>query len=326
MSPGRPTLDDVLNGTAPAPYTLAAYEAFLVSQHCPETLEFVTESRKYAEKYEHALKELKTECITTESDEGFDLMLDWNRILDVYVKPGAPREINIPAEERDDLISHECEPTLPPPEALNPCVKRMYDLMSDSIFIPFCNSLKAPSHAQTYTAISDLSSRMGMEPSRTFDDRGGMHRREASKSQPQRSGTASSGTTFEHSRSSVGHRPTQSSSLSSALGKQSADRPSTLVSNSSARSETVLSDSNSGGENTPPPGDMDSVMTPPTTPPTSDLGTTSSAPMQGPTSNPKPNPFKQQRSDSGGWGRKMNKFFGGGGAAAGNKKRSSFLE
>ena len=315
-SPGRPTLEDVLNNTAPSPYTLAAYTAFLSQQHCLETLEFVTESRKYSAKYEEAAAQLKESSVTTECDQGFDLMLDWMRLLDVYVKPGAPREINIPAEERDDLINYPYEPTLPPPEALDPCVKRMYDLMSDSIFIPFCNSLKAPSHAQTYTAISELSSRMDMEPSRTFDDRG-MHRRVPSKARKSSPPKSSGSATFEPSRSPT-HRPTQSSSLSSALGKQTANRLSTHVSHSSAMSESALTDSSGGGGGeTPPPGEHESVMTPPTTPPTSDLGVSNTAQASGPTSHA----FKPQRSESGGWSRKMNKIFGGG-----NKKRSSFLD
>jgi Regulator of G protein signaling domain len=325
MSPGRPTLEDVLNNTAPSPYTLAAYTAFLSQQHCLETLEFVTESRKYSAKYEEAAAQLKQSSVTTASDEGFDLMLEWTRLLDIYIKPGAPREINLPAEERDDLIGYPYEPTLPPPEALDPSVKRMYDLMSDSIFIPFCNSLKAPSHAQTYTALSELSGRMdSMEPSRlTFDDRQGMHRRGQSKSH--RSPTTPSASNFEASRSQTSNRPTQSSSLSSALGRQAGSRLSAHISNSSAVSESALTDSSGGGGGggggggeTPPPGEPESAVTPPTTPPNSDLGTGSTAHPSGPTTHP----AKPQRSESGGWSRKMGKFFTGGGS----KKRTSFLE
>lgn len=116
MSHGRPTLEEVLNNTAPAPYTLASYTAFLSQQHCLETLEFVTESRKYSAKYEEAAASSEESRVTTASDEGEDLMMDWTRLLDVYVKPGAPREINLPAEERDDLIRYPYEPTLPPPK------------------------------------------------------------------------------------------------------------------------------------------------------------------------------------------------------------------
>lgn len=317
MSPGRPALEDVLANTAPPPYTLAAYTAFLSQQHCLETLEFVTESRKYSAKYEEAAAQLKDSSISTSTDEGFDLMMDWTRLLDVYVKPGAPREINLPAEERDELIHCSYDPILPLPEALDPAIKRMYDLMSDSIFIPFCNSLKAPSHAQTYAAFSELAGPLDqIDTSRTYDERSQMHRRMQSKGHGRRSPSATSAASnFEPSRSPTGHRPTQSSTLSSALSRQQANRLSTHISQSSAISESALTDSSGGGGDTPPPGEHESVMTPPTTPPTSDIGTSSNLQMHGPTTNPKP-----QRSESGGWSKKMNKFFGG------NKKRTSFLE
>jgi hypothetical protein len=318
MSPGRPTLEDVLNNTAPAPYTLAAYTAFLSQQHCLETLEFVTESRKYSDKYAEAVAQLKESSIKSSTDQGFELMMDWNRLLDVYVKPGAPREINLPAEERDELISCSYDPILPLPEALDPAIKRMYDLMSDSIFIPFCNSLKAPSHAQTYTALSELTAMDDMDTSRTYDERNQMPRRMQSRGQGRRSPSATSASNFEPSRSPTGHRPTQSSSLSSALSRQQANRLSTHVSQSSAISESALTDSSGGGGDTPPPGEQESVMTPPTTPPTSDIGMGSNVQVNAPTTHP----IKAQRSESGGWSRKMGKFFGSGG----NKKRTSFLE
>ncbi|RMD39307.1 hypothetical protein DV735_g5824, partial [Chaetothyriales sp. CBS 134920] len=296
----RPSLEDVLNNVAPPPYTLAAYTAFLSQQHCLETLEFVTESRKYREKYENAATKLDGAEVTTESDEGFELMMDWNRLLDVYVKPGAPREINLPAEERDDLVEQPYEPKLPSPDALNPSVKRMNDLMSDSIFIPFCNSLKVMPHAQTYNPMSDWSFREDGDHSLPLEH---THRR--SPSNPSLSPAPSS--SFAPSRSPPSQNQ-QSSSLSNALGRQSGNRLSTHVSNSSAKSgpisDAALSDSD---RDSPVPGEQDSVMTPPTTPPTIDVG----AGSQGIAVSATSHPLKPQRSESGGWKRMGMKFFGG---------------
>ena len=310
LSPNRPTLDDVLNGTAPAPYTLAAYTAFLSQQHCLETLEFVTESRKYGSRYSEAVAAIpKLELLTTETDDGFELVQMWTRLLDVYVKPGAPREINLPAEERDDLVEYPYEPNPAPPAALEPSVKRMYDLMSDSIFIPFCNSLKVPSHAQTYSAISELSSRTDFDPSRmTFDDRSGMSRR----TQPVRKGSPPIGSTSFAPRGSPPQtRANHSSSLSSAINRSSAgnNRLSTHVSHSSAASEAALTDGSDPDEGV--------VMTPPTTPPTSELGGHGQHHRQAaPTTHPQ---FKPQRSESGAWKKTM-KFFGGRSDSSGGKK------
>lgn len=312
LSPNRPTLEEVLHNTAPQPYTLAAYTAFLSQQHCLETLEFVTEARRYTEKYEEAVLAMTGMPLTSDTDHGFELTEMWNRILDIYVKPGAPREINLPAEERDDLVEYPYEPRPAPPTALEPAVKRMYDLMSDSIFIPFCNSLKVPSHAQTFNAISDWSQRQDFEPSRlTYDERTGVSRRVTSRRRESPPNTPSSN--FSPSRSPPSqHRPTHSSSLSSALNRSTGNnRLSTHASHTSAVSESALTDSSEGGAS-PGPVEHDVVITPPTTPPTSELG----GPHGGnsynaPTTHPVHPTQKPHRSESGAWKKTM-KFFGGG--------------
>jgi len=313
---GRPTLDDVLNNKAPPPYTLAAYTAFLSQQHCLETMEFTTEAKRYSAKYDESAANLAGMPLTTDTDEGFELMQDWMRILDVYIKPGAPREINLPAEERDDLIDHPYEPRPPPPEALDAAVKRMYDLMSDSIFIPFCNSLKTVSYAQTYNALSDYREMDQLEPSRlTFDERVTMQRRRPSRRR--RSPPTTSAAPFEPTRSPPAlNRPNMSSSLSTALGRQSGARLSTHVSHSSAVSESALTDS-SGGPESLSAGEQDPIITPPTTPPTMDIG---AGPQPGALSVYGP---KTQRSESGGWKKMGMKIFGGSKKKTGS---SSFSE
>jgi hypothetical protein len=322
MSPGRPSLDEVLNNTAPQPYTLAAYTAFLSQQHCLETLEFTIEAKKYADKYDEVAAHLVGMPITVDAEEGYELTQDWLRIMDIYVKPGAPREINLPSEERDDLVETPYEPRPPQPEALDAAVKRMYDLMSDSIFIPFCNSLKVPSYAQTFNAMSDYAMTDDLDQVRlTFDERS-MHRRVPSR---RRSPPNTSAGTFEHSRSPPNHhRSTQSSSLSSALGRQG-NRLSTHISHSSAVSESALTDS-SGGLDSPPGEEAEMSVTPPTTPPMSDLpaggnGHKSQHHQSSGTSSSSAHAPKTQRSESGGWKKMGLKIFGGT-----KKKSSSFTE
>ncbi|EXJ81991.1 hypothetical protein A1O1_08059 [Capronia coronata CBS 617.96] len=307
MSPARPTLDDVLANKAPSPYTLAAFTAFLSQQHCLETLEFTTEAKKYADKFDEASASLAGMPITVDAQEGWELIQDWTRILDIYVKPGAPREINLPAEERDDLLEQAYELRPPPPEALDAAVKRMYDLMSESIFIPFCNSLQQLPYAQTYDALSDYGHLSGLDPPRlTYDDRG-MHRQMIS-ARRRRSPPNTSAASFETSRTLASpHRSAPSSSLSSALGRQSGTRLTHHISPSSVVSESALTDS-SGGPDSPPAGEPDTVvMTPPTTPPTSDVGMSGMGQVSGAAS---VHAAKIHRSESGGWKKAM-KLFGG---------------
>ena len=315
LSPaGRPTLEDVLTEKAPKPYTLAAYTAFLTQQHCLETLDFTLEAKSYREKYDIAAAQLAGMPLNNESVEGYELQQEWQRVLDIYVKPGAPREINLPAEERDDLVDYPCGLRPPPPEAFDPAVKRMYDLMSDSIFIPFCNSLKKVDHAHTYNALSEYARDDRMDPSRmTYDDRGKAPQRQSSRRRP----SPPPPTTSSPSHLEVGsrianqtRRKTQSSNLTTGLNRPRSAQLRPLASNTSAVSagESALTDNSDSGES---PGPSDAPVTPPHTPPGSDLGTTTAPHHSMSVVSP-----KQVRSDSGGWKKMGMKIWG-------NKKKGS---
>jgi hypothetical protein len=145
LSPRRPTLKEVLNNTASPPYTLAAYTAFLSEQHCLEMLQFVTEARDYVD----ACKEYADHV-----DAGyFDLLKRWKRIMNVYVRPGAPREIDISAEYRVYLTEWPAEASDSPPPSvvLEQALKRTYGLMMDSTYIPFCKSLEMSASSASLT-------------------------------------------------------------------------------------------------------------------------------------------------------------------------------
>ena len=304
----RPTLDDVLEGRAPAPYTLAAYTAFLSQQHCLETLEFVTEAKKYAAKYDELAAAFHGMPMTTETSEGFELQQDWIRMMDVYVKPGAPREINLPAEERDDMVEEPIEPKPPKPEALDPAVRRMRDLMSDSIFIPFCNSVRPAPHAATYNALADLSRPNISDTSATFDER----RSAQSKQQPSRRRSPPTSSGFSRSPPQTTNR---SSALTSGLSKNSNPRLSQHLSNTSGTSEGAITD-DSGSGGSPTPGDLDSNLSPPLTPPSSDLPAPQSSTINYSTYAHGPKP---SRSESGGWKKMGMRIFGA-------KKKGSFQQ
>ena len=48
----RPKLDEILNDTAPVPYTLGTFIAFLAQNHCLEVLEFILEAKRYRKTYD----------------------------------------------------------------------------------------------------------------------------------------------------------------------------------------------------------------------------------------------------------------------------------
>jgi Regulator of G protein signaling domain len=298
LSPTRPTLDDILNERSHPPYTLSAFTAYLSQQHCLETLEFTMDAKQYQEKYGKIAAHLAGMPMNYDHEDAYDLQQDWIRILDVYIKPGSPREINLPAEERDDLLDQVYSHKPPAPEALDPAVKRMFDLMGDSIFMPFLNSINPTPHAKTFSVPdSDFGGRRRGRPeisTSLFEDRGDLMNRKPSRRR--RSPPSTSSAEFSAPKSppfATSHRHTQSSSITSAIGRTSGSRLSTHVSNSSAASgpECGLTD-DSGSADSPGAADP---MTPPTTPPSNELPMGSMHRHQ----SPKPN-----RSDSGSW-RKM---------------------
>ncbi|CAI7592547.1 unnamed protein product [Penicillium pancosmium] len=138
--PMRPTLNDVLANTAPPPYTLSAFMAYLSQNHCLETLEFTLEAQRYRDTYLSLAERLGQSTLTTDTPESQHLRMLWQRLLTAYIFPGAPREINLSSEVRDGLLRHRDVALPPVPETLDSAVKRIHDLMEESIFLPFLNA------------------------------------------------------------------------------------------------------------------------------------------------------------------------------------------
>lgn len=99
-----PTLDDILGRRSQPPYTLSAFTAFLSHQHCLETLEFTKDAKQYQDEYAKQAARLAPMAVTYDHPDVRQLQQDWERLLANYIKPGSQREINLPAEERDDLL------------------------------------------------------------------------------------------------------------------------------------------------------------------------------------------------------------------------------
>lgn len=144
--PIRPTLDDVLANTAPPPYTLSAFMAYLSQNHCLETLEFTMEAKRYGETYHAVSHQLGEYPVRSDCPQTQHLCMLWHRLLSAYIHPGSPREINLSSGVRDDLLEHADSITPPTPEVLDSAVTRMHDLMEESIFIPFLNSHSSSAH------------------------------------------------------------------------------------------------------------------------------------------------------------------------------------
>lgn len=167
--PAQPTLDDVLHDTAPWPYKLGAFRTYITQNYCAETLEFLMEANRYRESYHNVSHQLDELTPCTNSMQIHDLCMLWRRLVSTYIVPGSPCEINLPSEARDGLFQFADATTPPPPETLDPAVRRMCNLMEESIFIPFLIS-----RASSYSVIQGSSTNTGSCSPILTDDPGSM--------------------------------------------------------------------------------------------------------------------------------------------------------
>ncbi|KAK5635001.1 hypothetical protein RRF57_010713 [Xylaria bambusicola] len=130
-----PTLDDILSNTAPQPWTLSAFMAYLSQNHCLETLEFVMDAARYRTTH---LQMLQGQLYV-----GRDYICGlWEKFIGAYILPGAPREVNIPAPVRDRLLNLTFTTSTPPdPTELDEATMIVKELMNDSVLVPFLESV-----------------------------------------------------------------------------------------------------------------------------------------------------------------------------------------
>ncbi|RHZ61813.1 uncharacterized protein CDV56_107655 [Aspergillus thermomutatus] len=144
-----PRLDDILNDVAPFPYTLGAFIAFLSEHQCLETVEFLLETERYRRIY-HWLETPHKPPTCDGSLRKVHLLGLWNRLINQYIWPHSPREINVPCDIRKELMQHfhsqEDEP--PPPELLDRAVNNIKELLRGSILIPFLRRSSATARVQ----------------------------------------------------------------------------------------------------------------------------------------------------------------------------------
>ncbi|TLS23496.1 uncharacterized protein PpBr36_06269 [Pyricularia pennisetigena] len=231
MAALAPTLQEILANKAPPPCTLSAFMAYLSQNHCLETLEFTME----AERYRVAYHQIAGDGTAWSRDASDHLCGHWQKLINAYITPCGPREVNLPGPVRDRLLRLPCSSTPPNPSELDEAVRIVYELMNDSVLLPFIESM----HLSEY----DQDSRQGRAKLRIS--------RDPSKSSLEESS-----------------RPPKVSLLPQLhIGRKGehAVRSSSSSSTDAVERDGVSDDS----VNSPTSGDP---LTPPTTPPTSDWG------------------------------------------------------
>ncbi|KAF3929849.1 hypothetical protein ABW19_dt0202090 [Dactylella cylindrospora] len=139
--PRRPTLAEVLANKASPPYTLSAFMAYLSQNHCLETLEFTMDAKRYRKHYQ-SMTSSPGGSPATPSDESCQYVkMLWQRLMDAYIQPNGPREVNVPGNIRDELLQLPMSYLPPHPDNLDPAVNIIHELMEESILLPFLNSV-----------------------------------------------------------------------------------------------------------------------------------------------------------------------------------------
>ncbi|KAI5457242.1 RGS domain-containing protein [Mariannaea sp. PMI_226] len=141
MGSQPPTLNDILLDVASPPWTLSAFMAYLSQNHCMESLEFTLDAQRYTAFYTEFISEAASR--TRENDDRVCAL--WEKLIQVYIIPYAPREVNIPAHVRDHLLALPSGPSPPHFSELEEAGRIIYELMNDSVLVPFLESV-APMH------------------------------------------------------------------------------------------------------------------------------------------------------------------------------------
>ena len=259
--PRRPTLQEVLSNIAPPPWTLSAFTQYLSQNHCLETLEFTMDTNRYT-KYYHEMSERDAwNPLSPHSLEAVYVRMLWQKLLDAYIAPNGPREVNLPSAVRDRLLSLPCVAASPDPIELGPAVRIVYELMDESVLVPFLNAV-APLRGSPWMSNKSMS-----ETTTT----GSLDKRSLSpaKSRSQRDSSPSGSDldTISQSYSGPSPRHLHSSYLTAALGRGFVSR---LSAHSSAEGTKSITDSSTDSPS--PSGSALEPMTPPNTPPTSHVG------------------------------------------------------
>ena len=148
--PQRPTLPDVLSNSAPPPWTLSAFTAYLSQNHCLENLEFTMDAERYRKRYDALAAQMAGMPMTPDVEECRTVRMLWQRLINAYIKPDCPREINIPSSVREELLLIPNHSTPPQPEDLEAAVKIIYNLMEESVLISFLNEVPSSKSRPSY--------------------------------------------------------------------------------------------------------------------------------------------------------------------------------
>jgi len=229
------------------------------------------DAKRYTKHYRDMIERDPHTPLSPHTPECEYVKMLWQKLLDAYIAPNGPREVNLPSDVRDRLVSLPSTYTPPDPAELEPAVKIIFELMEESVLVPFLNSVTPSRNSETYTSpwTSD-ESMADAYMAGSLDERSLSPAKARREGSPTGSGSGSD--SISQSYSGPSPRLSHQSHLSAALGRGS--RLSAYVSGSSATSSAEAPDTLTDDSTDSPSPSASALepMTPPTTPPTSNIG------------------------------------------------------
>nr|POE82275.1 hypothetical protein CFP56_67039 [Quercus suber] len=277
--PRRPNLGEILANASSPPWTLTAFMAFLSQNHCLETLEFIMDAGRYRKHYQKMMSRSAGGNPPPKDREYVQAL--WQRLVDAYIRSNGSREVNLPSDVRDPIIRLQPSVLPPAPETLDRAVAKIYELMEESVLVPFLNSMcTQPTHAVVPPSSfnrsqESLASRSSVQPRKRSKFL--PHSPTAGPCSPVFHETSSPnrhfapGTLTSHVRFSTKLTPSTSSPVAplsrlSGPAASNFDSDANLSASNSGSGLGMTDDSGSMGSPT-----TDGPMTPPTSPPLSDV-------------------------------------------------------
>ncbi|AOA65187.1 hypothetical protein PP7435_CHR4-0382 [Komagataella phaffii CBS 7435] len=161
-----PTFNQVLNGTAPAPYSQTNFKDFLSKCHCLENLEFHNDTMLLCKRIEQlkAAEEEKHNLSTTNEDVPSlsDLLFEFKCLVSSYIEIDSPKEINIPSKYRNELLQTAQQETLPCPHVLSTLMNIVERYLHDS-FIHFVSQTSSLNNLSSFQKVPSLGVE-GLDP------------------------------------------------------------------------------------------------------------------------------------------------------------------
>lgn len=152
----RPNLSEILANESLPPFTLSAFMAYLSQNHCLETLEFTMDASRYTKHFTKMTGRVPGGVLLPHSEEATYLKMLWARLMEAYIIPNGAREVNVPAEIRNELLSlAETHDGPPIPSSLDKAVQHIYTLMEESVLLPFLNSCYPQTAVSEYSASAE---------------------------------------------------------------------------------------------------------------------------------------------------------------------------